>query len=324
MATKSNTNTMIKDYFKDIRRIIKTAHRDIDRTYADAARKRSTAHVERYEADFRQEWERKLNSEVMTSLSAIRSVATSQIDSLFMLIKEEMSAWMSEPLDSSLSQSLETFTRFELDPSVEEFRGFLAQGQGNYLAGRILDMMGRKKGIVTGFVPIETLQKDLRAAQADSKTAITHYVGRLDENRHFAGQEFENTGENWYLYPFAESYLTREDSSLARIETELLDMTVKGVDLLPSTRHELDKIFDGADDQRKVAIAVNLLDTGDRLADLLQVYDAKLYQSAQDAIDQAAKDRALQAMQNYTQARDAAQKAIQASAAASRRQESVL
>lgn len=323
--TKSNAHEQIKSYFRDLRKIIKTAHRDIDGVYSSANRKRSTAHAERYQEGFRQEWERKLNSEVMTSLSAVRSVATSQIDSLFMLIRDEMMTWMAEPLDSSLAQSLEMFTKFEMDPSVEEFRDFMTQAQGNYLGGRILEKMGRQKGISTGFTSIETLKKDLKTAQVDCKNAVNHYVGQLGADHKFAGSAYEDTaGTDWYLFPFAADYLNKDDSSLARIETELLDMTVKGVDLLPSTRHELDKIFDGADEQRKVAIAVNLLETGDRLADLLQVYDAQLYQSAQDAIDQAKKDRALQAMQNYTEAKNEAQRALREASEASRRQESVL
>lgn len=325
MKTKNNAHyDAIKDCFTDIRKVIKSAHRDVDAVYRDADGKRKRVQPQKYQDDYRQEWEKKNRTSVMTDLAAIRSVATSQIDSLFMLIKEEMSAWMAEPLDSALSQSLETFTKFEMDPSVEEFRGFMTQAQGNYLGGRILDLMGRKKGIVTGFTSIETLKKDLKAAQADCKTAVNHYVGRLGADHKFVGSAYEDTGTNWYLYPFAADYLNRDDSSLTKIETELLDATLTEFDLLPSTRHEIDQIFDGADAQKRISIAVNLIQTGDRLADLLQVYDAKLYQSAQDAIDQAKKDRALQAMQTYTEARDAAQKAIQASAAASRKQESVL
>ena len=328
MAMKTNNahHDAIKGYFKDIRRIIKTAHRDIDGVYSSAHRKRSTAHVEQYKEDYRQQWESNHNTAVVTDLAAIRSVTCTQIDSLFMLIRDEMSAWMAEPLDSSLAQSLETFTKFGVDPSIEEFRDFLSQGQGNYLAGRILDLMGRRKGIVTGFTSIETLKKDLKTAQVDCRNAVNHYVGQLGADHKFAGADYEDTtgGGDWYLYPFAADYLNKDDSSLARIETELLDMTVKGVDLLPSTRHELDKIFDGADEARRIAIATNLIETGDRLADLLQVYDAQLYQSAQDAIDQAKKDRALQAMQNYTQAKNEAQKAIHEASEASRRQESYL
>lgn len=306
----------ISEIFKNIRKTTQTAQRDMERCYKNSKRHAAEVNSDKYTPEYKAEWTKAEKEKVDIETSSIRDVAVFQVGSLFGLVRDEVRAWAKEPAPSELLETLNVYRTYGITPTIEELRTFQEMAQGSFIASKIINTIAEKAGVFdTSYAEISDIMKDLRQAELDTKSAIRNYYGKYNEDtRHYTGDQYaDDFNGKWFSIPFAADFLEREDTSLTKVEGFLSVLTQDVFDILPSKRAELDETFKDADEQQKIEIAKNLINTKSSLADLLEKYDSALYKSALDNIADDTRATARQAVQDYEDAMESAREAVQAS-----------
>lgn len=270
-------------HFKAIRHAVEVMRAAVLKRISQAA-DLSARNYERYNQDYLAIRQAEMRQTAEAEISAVKQTALEKVRSEYAQINTLLMDWVTMPLSDKCNTMLRIYTDFNLQPTKAELQLLAETAQGSYFACRVVDGMAKSLGYDYDFKPIEVIRREVDTARRDTENAIKNFAGVPDERHKLAADLLGlNLAENRNLVVFSVTFLERENT-FSRLETELCDVVETEFTLLPSKRREIDALFVDVPDADKVDVAKRLIENDDSMADLLALYDKKLYLDALNRI----------------------------------------
>lgn len=321
---KKTTGQKLQEHFTKIRYLVNDCRVRVLQEIANLAEQDVEA-SKKYNASYLAERRTKLRGTSAGKIAGIKETAKQKVNQEIASLNIDLKSWVFEPVPQEFAVILQNFRDFDIVPTKSELSVLADQVNGSYLAEKLLQTYAAKVGIDTGFVSLEELQKGIGEVKRDSITAIDAFAGVQDARHHYMCDSLELPicpEELNFFRDFAERYGKDDnDDSLSRCEKIFLDATNQNIGLTPSKRKELAALFeDCQNEDERLSTAVQIMEDGTALADLLPMYDKALSDAALTRIAddrRADAERAVHRMQSVKEiAKETMQRSIEASRAA--------
>lgn len=244
------------------------------------------------------------------------ATAADSIEIAFSRIDEELTAWAAEPPADDFMKILNAVDRFNLPLDADEIVALSEKASGSYIASKILSGYAEKNGMAFPFMNLSGIRQQLRNVKSDCLLSVYGYAGGYENIPDFewitsnpkTGKPFDITRRL-----FAAEYITREESSLTRLQEILSTATNSKISLAPAAVERINELFKNTKPEDRLNRMRELLVSHPELSEQLSLYDHHAYKNAQDEIRQAKleeRENALAAL------REASERAVDAQKAA--------